>query len=75
MAGAQLLIEMGSCKLFAQDGFKLQSSLISPSQVVRITGMSHWCLAQKYYRLKEASYITFCVAKEWEISIDSYLIV
>jgi hypothetical protein len=37
----QLLVEMGSCKLFAQAGLGITILLISVSQVARITGMSH----------------------------------
>jgi hypothetical protein len=34
---------MGSHELFAQIGFKPQSSQFSASQVARITGLNHWC--------------------------------
>jgi hypothetical protein len=35
----------GLCELFAQAVFEPQILLISASQVARITGKSHWCLA------------------------------
>jgi hypothetical protein len=37
----------GVTKLFAQAGLKTAILLISSSQVARITGISHWCLARK----------------------------
>jgi hypothetical protein len=40
---ALVILEMGSQELFAQAGFKPWSSWSQPSQVARITAVSHWC--------------------------------
>jgi hypothetical protein len=39
-----LFLEMGSHKVFAQTVLELLSS-----QVARITGVSHWCLARSHF--------------------------
>jgi hypothetical protein len=51
-----VILEMGSCELFAQAGFETWSS---QSQPPRITGMSHWCLAKRTFlsRKKKVNWV------------------
>jgi hypothetical protein len=39
-----VILQVGSCEVFTWLASSLEPSNISSSQVVTITGMSHWCL-------------------------------
>jgi hypothetical protein len=60
---AQPLVEMGSCELFTKAVLKLQSSLVSTSQVATISGLSHQAHHQVFQSsrcLLRTYFIIFC---------------